>query len=1024
MNPSCMKIRLITFLSFLLFAPVAGQPGSERSARLEKKAARRSAFIPDFFSEWHHMGAVRIDSIQVNREKMTLDYYFNPATIQIPARMDWIENLHNELSVKLRGTFRDYRINLWALNRLLEEYIPNAFRDASLPPDTLRISKAFTGPPLVTTASRKMVNKGLAGNHIALWPSHGLFFDQQLDRWQWQRARLWQTVEDIFPWSFTSEYLIPMLENAGANVLIPRERDTQVHEVIVDNDFSTGNSQLLTNGDDWKFIDYTGFKWADTLLQGQNPFEPGTSISHVTFPGDSSAITYVPDIPSSGEYAVYVSYAKTPRCINNTHYTVRYSGGQAEFFVNQCMGAGTWIYLGTFHFIKGSHSSSGSVKVSAPDSEGILSTDAIRFGGGMGNVARKPGREVLAKQRSVNDGMIADVNIPKDTVAYVYKVSGKPRWMEGSRYYLQYAGMPDSLTYNLNDGKNDYNDDYMSRPEWVNYLIGASRPQYSDKYRNGLGIPVDLSLAFHTDAGVTWGDTVIGTLGIFSTVRNNGLFPDGRSKLSSRDLTDLIQTQLVEDIRKTIDPRWTRRALWDREYSEAWRPVVPAVLLELLSHQNLADMRYGLDPRFKFTAARAIYKGLLRYLANEQVREAVIQPLPPDHLAIEVLENKKIRLSWKDVDDPLEPSARAEGYRIYQRKNDEGFGQGIYTNANSYDVDLPEWGPIYSFKVTAVNSGGESFPGEILSVALLPGNEKPVLLVNAFDRICGPAFFDKGDMAGIAWWEDEGVPYKRDLSFTGHQYDFSRTSEWIHDDSQGWGASNADMETHAITGNTFDNTVIHGEALRDAGFSHVSVSDEAFEAMEINHGEYAALDVIFGEERGTTVFGKDSVMEFRLFTPGLIKAVSNFTVSGGPVFMSGAYIGTDMMENRDSSAIHFAADVLHYIWRTHHATSRGQLNTTEKGSGIFPENVQFNTEFNSALYRVESPDAIEPVGNGSFRICRYASGNTSAGIAYKGAYKTVVLGFPFETITDESSRGDVMEKIMKFLTYEIRNTQP
>lgn len=31
-------------------------------------------------------------------------------------------------------------------------------------------------------------------------------------------------------------YLIPMLENAGANVFTPRERDTQKQEVIVDND--------------------------------------------------------------------------------------------------------------------------------------------------------------------------------------------------------------------------------------------------------------------------------------------------------------------------------------------------------------------------------------------------------------------------------------------------------------------------------------------------------------------------------------------------------------------------------------------------------------------------------------------------------------------------------------------------------------------------------------------------------------------------------------------------------------------
>ncbi len=31
-------------------------------------------------------------------------------------------------------------------------------------------------------------------------------------------------------------YLVPMLENSGAVVMLPRERDVQKNEVIVDND--------------------------------------------------------------------------------------------------------------------------------------------------------------------------------------------------------------------------------------------------------------------------------------------------------------------------------------------------------------------------------------------------------------------------------------------------------------------------------------------------------------------------------------------------------------------------------------------------------------------------------------------------------------------------------------------------------------------------------------------------------------------------------------------------------------------
>ncbi len=61
--------------------------------------------------------------------------------------------------------------------------------------------------------------------------------------------------------------------------------------------------------------------------------------------------------------------------------------------------------------------------------------------------------------------------------------------------------MPDTLVYNLNDNKNDYNDDYQSRAEYGNYLMGAPFGPNKNRDEKGLGIPIDLSLAFHTDAG-------------------------------------------------------------------------------------------------------------------------------------------------------------------------------------------------------------------------------------------------------------------------------------------------------------------------------------------------------------------------------------------------------------------------------------------------------------------------------------------------------------------------------------------
>lgn len=1015
-------IRNRIFIFFFLFSgacvvlPLSGQDPDKTENRLGRKAVKRSALISGLFREWQHTGVVVTDSIQVDATKRILSVYLSPAATQIPVRSAWVDHLKTEISKGLGRRFKNYTVQLISRGRRLEEYIPNYYREQASLFDTNRIIKSYRGIPLVTRCDQPVFPGGLERKHIALWPSHGYFFDQQLDRWQWQRARLWETVEDIFPWSFTASYLVPMLENAGATVLLPRERDTQINEVIVDNDRIPGNSELyINNGASvWQKAEHPGFIYVDTLYPGQNPFMMGTFLSLEVTPGDSSSLTYVPDIPETGEYAVYGSWGKSDQCIERVSYEVRYTGDTARFLVNQCLGAGTWIYLGTFQFNKGISIAAGSVVITC-DAKGILTADAVRFGGGMGNVVRRPGLSAEVRKKSVNDGLPAsEILISEDADIYNEKLSGMPRWMEGSRYYLQYSGMPDTIVYSLNSGKNDYNDDYMSRGEWVNYLIGTQKPQFSKKYNSGPGIPLDLALAFHTDAGITENDSVIGTLGIYSTSRNNGVFPNGKSRLASRDLSDLIQTQVVEDIRQLVNPSWTRRALWDKEYSEAWRPIIPVMLLELLSHQNLADMKYGLDPRFKFIAARAVYKGMLRYLCVQDGKKAIVQPLPPDHLAIEVQMDRTIKLSWRPVTDPIENTAVPGGYRVYMRKENQGFDTGKPVQDTCMLITLPEWGQIYSFRVTAFNDGGESLPGETLSVSLFSDDRKPVLIVNAFDRICGPAFFDKGDMAGIAWWEDEGVARCKDYSHSGNQYDFNRNSDWLNDDSQGWGASHADYETKPIAGNTFDFSLVHGKALRDAGYSFVSVSDEVFESAGFDPNSYPAIDLIFGEERGTESLNGSSGMDFRVFTPGMRESVSKYTSQGGNVFISGAYIGTDMVENADSLAIHFAEDILHFTWRTHHAAATGSVKVTDQATGHFPQHLLFNTDYHSEIYRVESPDAIEPAGEGSFRIYRYASGNRSAGVAYNGTYRTVALGFPFETLIHEEQRTELMSGIMKF----------
>ncbi len=99
---------------------------------------------------------------------------------------------------------------------------------------------------------------------------------------------------------------------------------------------------------------------------------------------------------------------------------------------------------------------------------------------------------------------------------FPYITSTYPRFAEGARYYMQWAGVPDSV-YSPTAGKDDYRDDYVNRGMWVNYMSGGSSVNPDEK---GLNIPIDLSMAFHSDAGTYKDNHIVGTLGIYSTKKN------------------------------------------------------------------------------------------------------------------------------------------------------------------------------------------------------------------------------------------------------------------------------------------------------------------------------------------------------------------------------------------------------------------------------------------------------------------------------------------------------------------------
>lgn len=961
---------IISLLSIFLWSfPAEGQDSESLKKQLDQK-------LNSFARQYVSSRTIKIDSILIQKKKVTL--FTNEALEDIPFREYNVSELYASIAPLFPNASK---IVILTRDTDIESLIPEYDRKGRPNKKRLYSIKESKYPLTRSLSTPHEIKNGLQNRHIALWQSHGLYYAQTAHRWEWQRARMFGTVEDLFTQSFVLPYLTPMLENAGATILIPRERDTQIHEIIIDNDRSTPGSEYkeLDGEKAWSDGEKAGFGHIQaTYTNGENPFTQGTYRQTVTQrKGKESLIEWIPEIPESGNYAVYASYQSFPNSTEQALYTIHHAGGETTIAVNQTMGGGTWIYLGNFKFTAHEQAHERIVLTNQSNKSGkIITADAIKIGGGMGNIARSP--------------LESPYPIEAET-------SGYPRFTEAARYWLQWAGIPDSI-YSKSAFRNDYQDDIYARPQWVNYLKEQTH------------IPIDMAFAFHSDAGTTPDDSIIGTLGIYMSKSNDGIYTNRKSREIARDLTDMIQTQILSDVRKVYNPQWSRRGMWNQSYIEARIPDVPTMLLELLSHQNFADMRYGLDPRFRFLICRAIYKGMLRYICFQNKQEPIVQPLPPDRLYTELVETNKVRIGWKAVQDTLEESASPTAYILYSRKDSGGFDNG--TLVKGEEIILPiETGIIHSYKVAAVNKGGISFPSEIVSVYRSPKGEKDktVLIVNGFDRISGPASFESAadSLAGFLYAVDRGVPYLNDIAFIGDQFEFRRSATWNSNDNNGHGDSYNNYAGQVIAGNTFDYPFIHGQAMAETGYSFVSCSHKSLAEGVVKPDTYPIIDLILGKQRQPVI------------TPVLQDTLRSYLAQGGNLLVSGTNLFSDSWGNAQDRT--FVEEVLKGKLASRNASKEGIVNSCASPYGYINGRYTFRTRPNPICYSIESVDGVLPADKLAHTILRYPENNIGAGIVYEGKYRTCSLGFPFEALQTPSERNRLMESILRFFSIQQQN---
>ncbi len=219
----------------------------------------------------------------------------------------------------------------------------------------------------------------------------------------------------------------------------------------------------------------------------------------------------------------------------------------------------------------------------------------------------------------------------------------------------------------------------------------------------------------------------------------------------------------------------------------------------------------------------------------------------------------------------------------------------------------------------------------------------------------------------------------------------------------------------ALSGNTYDFPIQHGQAISNSGLGYDSMSDEALMLSNIAADDYKCIDWICGLDNG--VF----LEEERTFARAFLEA-------GGKLFVSGAQIVENLsLINKDEE---FYKNYLKA--KVKNGKAKAYLTENVSSSllnGVAPISFDDGTH---DIYKVFAPDGFAPQEGAA--ISMYYSGLDTltygcAGIEYTGKFgdselegQLVYFGFPFESIYPDSMQGVIMKSVLNYFDFEVELT--
>ncbi|MCC7066246.1 MAG: N-acetylmuramoyl-L-alanine amidase, partial [Planctomycetes bacterium] len=272
-------------------------------------------------------------------------------------------------------------------------------------------------PPPITSLTG--LPGALAGKRIAVSPGHGYYWHSTLG-WTTQRGVIDGLTEDIHTAEICNQYLIPFLQNLGADVVMTREHGEENFDNLVDNDVGAPN---YTETGGWSTSASSGYNGGGYRFASTGATETATA-------------TWQIPVARDGFYPVFVWLRASSNRTPQANYRIHHTGGVTTAQLDQTRDTLTWAHLGNYWF---SAAQGARIVLSNQSAaSGVIIADTVRLGGGLGSLVRGG------------------------------TTSNRLRWQECARYWAQFSGAP-STVYDSIAGGQDNDDDVTARPRFAEW---------------------------------------------------------------------------------------------------------------------------------------------------------------------------------------------------------------------------------------------------------------------------------------------------------------------------------------------------------------------------------------------------------------------------------------------------------------------------------------------------------------------------------------------------------------------------